>query len=156
VTSPTDPDNQIHLEQYKLAVEMADRISSRRGTANVFYFTVSSALLGTTESFGLTIASVAGLALSCAWWLQLRSYRTLASAKWKVITDLETHLPTQPFAAEWALLKIEPVERIALKGRWRESVLQPLARYPELSLVEQVVPCVYLVLFIISIIWASH
>lgn len=33
------------LEQYKLAVEMADRVSARRGNANLFYLSVQTTLL---------------------------------------------------------------------------------------------------------------
>jgi len=33
------------LEQYKLYVEMADRVSARRGQANMFYISLLSALL---------------------------------------------------------------------------------------------------------------
>src|SRR5256885_4461010 len=35
----------IFLEQYKLYVEMADRISSRRLTANSFFLTINSAII---------------------------------------------------------------------------------------------------------------
>ena len=34
------------VELYKLAVEMADRVSARRGHANQFYLTLQSVLLG--------------------------------------------------------------------------------------------------------------
>src|SRR5581483_4789886 len=71
------------IEQYKLAAEMADRVSARRGAANGFYFTVSSALLATSESLSLATASAAGIVLACAWWLQLRSYRNLNAAKFE-------------------------------------------------------------------------
>ena len=54
------------FEQYKLAVEMADRVSARRGTANAFYFTVSSALLAASETLGLGLASAAGILLALA------------------------------------------------------------------------------------------
>lgn len=39
-TVPSD-----YLDLYKLAVEMADRVSARRGTANAFFVTVNTALL---------------------------------------------------------------------------------------------------------------
>ena len=34
------------LEQYKLYVEMADRISARRATANTFFLTVNTVVVG--------------------------------------------------------------------------------------------------------------
>jgi hypothetical protein len=151
----TEETDKIQFEQYKLATEMADRISARRGTANAFYFTVSSALLGVSESLGLTITSAAGLFLAAAWWLQLRSYRNLNAAKWSVINEMEVSLPSQPFTDEWARLKKEPVEEAARRWPWLRKALRPMARYAELSVVEQVVPAVYAVLFVVSLIRAA-
>jgi hypothetical protein len=48
-----DGDTEPTFEQYKLAAELADRISARRGTANGFYLSISSALLATSESLSL-------------------------------------------------------------------------------------------------------
>jgi hypothetical protein len=135
------------LEQYKLAVEMADRISARRGIANSFYFTVSSALLAASESLGLSLAAGAGLVLAGAWWLQLQSYRTLNAAKWQVIGELEAQLPARPFGDEWTILKNDPFERVARRWKSLDRLIRPLARYAELSVVEQVVPAVFVFLF---------
>jgi hypothetical protein len=43
------------LEQYALYVEMADRISSRRGLANTFFLTLNSAILTLVGFFGRSI-----------------------------------------------------------------------------------------------------
>jgi hypothetical protein len=144
-------DTSALLDQYKLATEMADRVSSRRGTANGFYFTMSSALLATSESLSLAIASGAGLALTAGWWLQLRSYRNLNAAKWEVINGLEQRLPAQPFTDEWTILKRDPVDRAVAESKWLSRALQPLARYTELSVVEQIVPLVFFALFLTSL-----
>jgi len=79
------------MEQYKLAVEMADRISARRATANGFFLTVQTTLLALMAVKGLDRAWVAagGIVLAGTWWLLLRSYRDLSSAKWKVIQAIE-------------------------------------------------------------------
>lgn len=140
------------LEQYKLAVEMADRVSARRGAANGFFFTVSSALLAASESLGLPLAAAGGIVLSLAWMIQLRSYRKLNAAKWAVIGELENRLPARPFADEWKIVKQDPVERAIARWKWVGTVVQPLGRYAELSLVEQVVPAIYLVLFAIVLV----
>jgi hypothetical protein len=54
------PDN--YFELYKLAVEMADRISARRGIANSFFLTVNTgvvAILGTpTVRWYLPVAGI--------------------------------------------------------------------------------------------------
>ncbi len=49
------------LEQYKLYVEMADRISERRANANSFFFTVITALISITgliSGFGTQVVNV--------------------------------------------------------------------------------------------------
>jgi hypothetical protein len=153
VTGTPDPSASV-FEQYSLAIEMADRISARRGAANGFYFTAASALLATSEGLTLSIAAIAGMALSVAWWLQLTSYRNLNAAKWTVIGTLEQRLPVHPFTDEWNILKGEGVERAAENWPLLRSVLKPLGRYVELSIVEQVVPVVYLGLFIATFVRA--
>jgi len=140
--------------QYNLAVEMADRISARRGTANGFYFTAASALLATSEGLSLTITAIAGMVLSAAWWMQLTSYRNLNAAKWQVIGQLENSLPSKPFTDEWTLLTAEPLERQADRYRVLGWLLKPMARYVELGIVEQVVPVVYFALFIATLVRA--
>lgn len=150
-TLTLNADRSVILEQYRLAVEMADRVSLRRGTANSFYFTVSSALLATAESLSLPIAAGAGVLLCGAWWFQLRSYRTLSAAKWTVIGKLEAGLPTHPFRDEWDIIKRDPLERAVNRWPWGSKLAQPLARYTELGVVEQVVPLVFCVLFAISL-----
>lgn len=146
-----DDDRDLLFEQYKLATEMADRVSARRGTANGFYFTVNSALLAASESLGLAIASGAGLVLTAAWWLQLRSYRNLNAAKWEVIGKLEGRLPAKPFSDEWTILKADALERQTMRFPWLAAALKPLARYAELSVVEQVVPAMFFTLFGVSL-----
>jgi hypothetical protein len=143
--------DQVVFDQYKIATEMADRVSARRGTANGFYFTVGSALLAAAESLGLSIASGAGLVLTAAWWLQLRSYRNLNAAKWAVIRKHEDQLPTQTFSDEWTILKTDAIERQTIRFPWLAKRVKPLARYAELSVVEQVVPALFFVLFAISL-----
>jgi hypothetical protein len=71
-----------------------------------------------------------------------------------VIGQLESRLPSQPFVDEWAIIKADPVERVILRSRRLGRYLTPLARYAELSVVEQVVPLVFLVLFIATLIRA--
>jgi hypothetical protein len=147
----SDDDGRL-LEQYKMAAEMADRISARRGAANGFYFTVTSALLATSESLSLAAASGAGIALSAAWWMQLRSYRNLNAAKYVVINKLEERLPAKVFTDEWEILKRKSVERTVLRSKVLWRLGQPLSRYVELGVVEQVVPFVYLALFVVTLV----
>ncbi len=109
--------HQAHLlEQYKLYVEMADRVSARRQTANAFFLSVNTsvntALLaflrlvveGEAEATPLAwvlAVSAAGAALCYAWYRLVRSYRGLNSGKFKVVHAIERRLPMAPYDAEW-------------------------------------------------------
>lgn len=96
------------LDQYKLYVEMADRISSRRATANSYFLSVNSAILAfvgylTSKDTGqyLWLLAAAGITLSILWERLITSYRDLNTAKFKVIHQIEKRLPISPYEAEW-------------------------------------------------------
>jgi hypothetical protein len=96
------------LEQYKLYVEMADRISARRQSANSYFLTINTVLLGFTgyvtpkdSSNYLWLLGLAGIALCYSWYRLIRSYRDLNNAKFKVIHAIEKRLPLSPYDAEW-------------------------------------------------------
>src|SRR4051812_37532368 len=76
------------LDQYKTYVEMADRISARRGLTNTFFLTLNSALFTVIAAFWKdkppqpSVAVVAvllavALAQCGAWFFIVRSYRQL-------------------------------------------------------------------------------
>jgi hypothetical protein len=135
----TDNDRatQQYLDLYKLAVEMADRVSARRATANAFFLTVNTALLAFVSS-GLDdmhwLVALAGIALSGTWWVLLKSYRDLNAAKFDVITDMEKNLEAQIFDDEWKRLKEKRQEG------WR-------GRYAEFGAVERFVPLIFAALY---------
>ena len=107
------------LEIYKLLVEMADRVSQRRQSANSFYLTINTAIIGGSVliahadygDLGGAIIPLAGILICCLWISAIRTYRTLNGAKFKVITDLEAKLPVQAFEKEWALLEAGTADR---------------------------------------------
>ncbi len=98
------------LEQYKLFVEMADRVSARRQTANSFFLSVNTALIAlvsyinfgaqTSASFNWLIA-LAGIALCLMWSRLIKSYKDLNTAKFAVIHEMEAELPSAPYDLEW-------------------------------------------------------
>ena len=103
------------LEQYKLYVEMADRISARRALANTFFITLHSVAVTLIGLFwkdrpsapvGWLILPLAILLGLCAAWFWLvRSYRQLNTGKYAVIGALERRLPASPYwEAEWTAL----------------------------------------------------
>lgn len=143
------------LGLYKLAVEMADRVSARRGGANQFYLTLETLILGVPAAFELgtdgaaadvhvVSLSVVGVLVAVVWWLQLRSYRSLNRAKFQVILAMEREqLPVALFADEWKHLK-----DTAVPG-WR-------GRYAELGLVESVVPWIFVLLHVLLLARAGR
>ncbi|KOU38789.1 RipA family octameric membrane protein [Streptomyces sp. WM6378] len=105
------------FEQYKLCVEMADRVSARRNLANTFFLTLHSGLVaflgawlsqsqhGRLSVLLLLAGLLVLLALCATWWFTLRSYRQLNEGKFLVIGALEERLPARVFQrAEWEAL----------------------------------------------------
>jgi hypothetical protein len=104
-----------HLfEQYKIYVEMADRISARRMLANSFFVGIHTALI---TAFTVLIKEkvlmptlpdlapfFAVILLCYVWWRVVHSYRQLNSGKFKVVHALEQLLPVAPYDAEWEAL----------------------------------------------------
>jgi hypothetical protein len=104
-----------HLfEQYKLYVEMSDRISTRRMLANSFFVGVHTALITAFTVLlkeGILHHSLVGYApflavilLCYIWWRIVFSYRQLNSGKFKIIHALEARLPVAPYDSEWEVL----------------------------------------------------
>lgn len=99
------------LEQYKLFVEMTDRVSERRHNANTFFLGVNTLIVGMLGTLlGIDAAFVPFLALTLAiaggilcrvWLLLIASYKSLNDARFKVINRLEQQLPAAPFDWEW-------------------------------------------------------
>lgn len=100
------------LEQYKLYVEMADRISARRQNANTFAHSINAALIGFLSFLQakgdainngeiLIVIACAGMILNWVWYRMVRSYRDLNTAKFLVIHQIESGLAIRPYAAEW-------------------------------------------------------
>ena len=129
------------LDQYKLAVEMADRVSARRGVANSFFLTVNTALIALLGGTDLRwYVPLAGIAFAVTWWALLRSYRDLNRAKFEVILEMEKRLPVQVYGDEWASLK-----DAAPAGR-------RLAAYRELGQVERLVPGLFALIYAFELI----
>lgn len=110
----SSPDNDL-VEIYKLLVEMADRVSERRQSANTFYLSVNTAIIGGAAylsqsafgELGTLAVSAAGIAICFLWVRSVVSYKSLNAAKFEVITALEDRLPVSPFKDEWAILDVD-------------------------------------------------
>ncbi len=104
------------LDIYKLYVEMADRISQRRQSANSFFLTLNSVIvalvgyvqLDPTDDKGRPIfyalIALSGIVLSYLWYRLIRSYKDINSGKFTVIHEIESLLPIRPYDAEWTVL----------------------------------------------------
>jgi hypothetical protein len=135
------------MDQWKHYVEMADRVSSRRGLTNTFFLTLNTAIFtvigvvgkegSEVEPWVLVFPLIVVLGECAAWWWLVRSYRLLNSAKFKVVGLLEERLPSSPFwRAEWTALG---------EGRdWR--------RYLPLTHLEQSVPILFALVYLIGFV----
>jgi len=132
---------KVHLlEQYKLYVDTADRVSQRRTSANNYLLTVNAFLV---TLYGLASSSpsnqawyfvvpIAGILVCIAWFALISSYRNLNTAKFMVIHELEQRLPAALFDHEWELCE-----------RGRGIVYKPLTH------IEQSIPFIFMALYII-------
>jgi hypothetical protein len=140
---------QLLLEQYKLYVELADRVSARRAEANKFYISLLTGLLilfsliikiddvSIIVNFLIIIGSIFGVILCFIWFLNIRSYRQLNSGKFRVIQKMEERLPFSCFKCEWDIL-----------GNGKKS-----NDYITLTRVEQYIPISFAVLYLIIIFY---
>jgi hypothetical protein len=159
------------LELYKTAVEMADRVSSRRAGANTFFLTLNTTLAAVVgivssarkpsphgmvpsfDAYGLVLTAVAGIVLAVVWRALLAYYRRLNGAKFDVINKLEQQLPAQPYAEEWAILhpnepqepdtKLERRQVVKRLRRWGRR-----SKHREATVIEQVVPLVFVAIYV--------
>jgi hypothetical protein len=138
------------LELYKLAVEMADRISARRAIANTFFLTVNTGLAALLGGRDLRwYAAAGGIVFALAWWWLLQSYRRLNSAKFEVITAIEPRLPIQIYSDEWRHLRsaARPRRLWPPPAAWRW-----LSGYHELGAVERIVPLAFVAIYAADLI----
>ena len=103
------------LEIYKLYVEMADKISERRQSANSFFLTINTAIVGLVSYLQLgesetpkvifhLVIGLAGLIICFMWYRLVLSYKQINSVKFKVIHLIEQNLPIAPYDSEWEKL----------------------------------------------------
>lgn len=138
-----------YFEIYKIAVEMADRMSARRGLANSFFLTINTTVLGILGTHEASwYLAVAGIILCGSWWALLKSYRDLNRAKFGVILAMEEKLPARLYGDEWNRLRREPVPftpHLAALRPW-------MAQYRELGVVERIVPWVFVLVYVAEIV----
>ncbi|SRR5260370_9947158 len=136
------------LEQYKIYVQMADKVSDRRQLANTYFLTANSLLVtiygilaGSTNVIHQKLwqycVPTAGLLIAFTWARLIQSYRELNSGKFEVIHLLEAKLPASMYKAEWQILE---------QGSG--------AKYLPFTHVERFVPWIFLGLYAVLIAFA--
>ena len=141
------------LELYKLCVEMADRVSQRRQSANNYFLTINTTLISLLIAFlvysrfvkdmshGFTVGvlvgvSVVGIANCYVWYSLIKSYKAMNGAKFKVIHDMEEIIGYRPYFDEWEHLSRGEDKKI----------------YNKFTVVESYVPLVFLAGYFIAIL----
>jgi len=132
------------LEQYKLYVESADKVSSRRDSANHFYLTLNSALFAISgylsllnkQSYIFLIIPLIGIVISFYWLKTITSYKNLNNGKFNVIHKLEKNLPAKLFDYEWEVIG---------RGKTKD--------YIPITVVERGVPKVFMTMYVLIIIF---
>lgn len=132
------------LEQYKLYIESAEKISDRRQQSNNYFITVNTILisvLGVSKQIGAQdlfnwigySVCVLGVIVCVVFWFLIRAYKQLNSKKFAVIHEIEKELPVAVYNYEWELLD---------KGRsWKT--------YFPFSHIEMIMPWVFALVYII-------
>lgn len=136
------------LEIYKMYVERADAISSRRESANTFFLSVNTVLIGlvgyleTSYSYesAKLVVGVAGILLCYFWYRLLLSYKGLNTAKFQVIHEIEKKLALSPYDAEWEFL-----------GRGKKSDC-----YKPFTHIEIWVPRIFLFIHLCAIVYGIY
>ncbi len=166
-------DKDTLFKQYKLFIEMADRISSRRATMNNFFLTANSLFL---VAIGLLVESnlihwtfivlIIGIIFDLSWQRLIKKYKKLNDSKFQVINEIEKRLPAKGYTIEWALMKKnkkpkKPKKRIIKLKKFRKRNRKIIdKKYIEITFGEIWIPVtliiVYGVFTILVLIWVGY
>jgi hypothetical protein len=125
--------NNLLLDQYKMYVEMHDRISARRNQANSFFISLLSGILaifsiasnqGKTAMHPIVgvVVGILGVILCLLWNFNIRAYRRLVERKIQVILEMEIHLPFYCYTREGSLRR----QDLADKTYFRPTSIEQL------------------------------
>lgn len=133
------------LEQYKLYVQSAQDISERRLSANNYLLTLCSSIVTlygvSLSSFGQrrwhVVLPITGLLVCYVWHSLVESYKSLNTAKFKVIHELERELPVALFRYEWKVCDFGKTEK-----------------YVPLTHLERYVPILFAIFFFVLVLYS--
>ncbi len=105
------------MDQYRLFVELMDRVTQRRLNTNTFFLTANTALIAALSGLSTRgilseqnyiiiygLAALAGVLLCVEWRGIIESYTQLNQGKFAIILQIERLLPLSMFKAEWQAL----------------------------------------------------
>ena len=138
------------LEQYKIYVQSAENVSARRVASSRYLLTLNVALVtlyglrseGLVQGYWTVLVPILGIPVSWLWYQIIKSHGDLNAVKFKIIHQLEQHLPVALYINEWQL---------AGEGRGKS--------YSAVTRIEQWIPLVFLALhmiFLISVFLAER
>ena len=138
------------LEQYKIYVQSAENVSARRVASSRYLLTLNIALVtlygiqsdGFGQSYWAILVPILGIPVSWLWYRIIKSHSDLNTVKFKIIRQLEEHLPVALYAYEWQL---------AGEGRGTS--------YSAVTRIEKWIPIAFIVLHImllISLFWVKR
>lgn len=132
----------ILLEQYRIAVDMADKLNTRKESASKLFVSANAIFFAFLASRELTIEmsvflSLFGIFLSVIWSSLMKNHNVVHSAKYEVIEEMEEHLPYKVFDSEWKKLG---------KGLNKK-------RYRNLGTIEHQIPLLFIILYLILFIF---
>lgn len=114
---PIDP--LVLLEQYKVFLETAENLVTRRQNVNSFYISANTAIIsvgGTIFAIGsdgelisklavIFALSIPGILLNISWFRMLQSYFINNQGKMKILSMIEKKLAVSLYDAEWKAMK---------------------------------------------------
>jgi len=141
------------IDQYKVYVQSAEKISDRRFEANKFFLTLNTAIIGAVGFvvvkfsdefiFLILLATVIGGFISYYWFRIIKAYKGLNTEKFRLIHAIEKRLPLSLYYTEWEEL-----------GRGKDN-----KKYQPFTDIEIKIPILfisaYLVFFLVFISWKT-
>ena len=125
-------------DEYKSYLQTTEHITSNRLRTNAFFISINTFLVNYYTQTGVKIEQLLlGVVLCLIWYLLLKSYKTLNSAKFKTIKEV---------AKKYKFLNLYYIENKILKHK----------NYYYLSSLESIIPILFIIYYCIqaiSIIW---
>lgn len=133
----------ILLEQYRIAVDMADKLNARKESTSKLFVSANAIFFAFLASKELTsemvvFLSLFGILLSIVWASLIRNHNIVHSAKYEVIEEMEERLPWNVFKSEWDKL-----------GNGLDKKL-----YKNLGTIEYKIPLLFIVLYLMLFIFS--